>query len=257
MDRAAYNDRLIIRETPIEVDALKEHSAAREVSIVGLRCTEDDLRALASLPSVTQLRITGLAVSAGSLCELPTLKELFLTEPGTIEGLDQLNRLESLTLYSFPKIHSLAPIGSLINLRRLHLSTPPGYDASRKCHAVDSLEPIGRLERLEQLVLRGVLPDRDRLDPLRSLKKLERIEITHVYSFGIEDYVQLALALPRAEGHCLQPYYSASWAGKCRRCGEDKVALTAPPPRSPRTLCPSCNRERLARHVASWEGSRI
>ena len=63
----------------------------------------------------------------------------------------------------------------------------------------------------------------------------------------------LARALPSTRGNCLRPYYEAHWAGTCRRgCGQARVALTAPPPRSPRTLCPGCDRERLERHVGAW-----
>ena len=105
------------------------------------------------------------------------------------------------------------------------LRFPPGYDASRKCHLVETLAPLARLTALESLTMRGVLPDDRRLDPLHSLKTLRELAITHVYEFGLEDYAALARALPAARGHCLQPSFAASWAGTCKRCGVARVGV--------------------------------
>jgi hypothetical protein len=246
-------ETLVIRDGPIEPAALSAHRAASKIVVDGARWAERDLRALASLPRATHLQISRLRVSVDGLADLSLLQNLHLVDPGTLEGLERLQQLTSLTVYCFPKIHSLTPIGSLANLTRLLVSTPPGYDASRKCHNVESLDPLGRLGRLEALTLRGVLPDEGRLDALRTLKGLRQLAITHVYAFGIEDYAALARALPNTSGHCLLPYFEAHWAGTCRHgCGRARVALTAPPPRSPRTLCPECDRVRLERHVGEW-----
>jgi hypothetical protein len=246
-------ETLVIRDGPIEPAALSAHGAARKIVVDGAGRTERDLRALASVPLATHLQISRLRVSLEGLADLPHLKDLHLVDPGTLEGLDRLQQLVSLTVYCFPKIHSLTPIGALTNLTRLLVSTPPGYDAARKCHRVASLAPLGRLADLEALTLRGVLPDEGRLDALRALKGLKQLAVTHVYAFGIEDYARLARALPNTSGHCLVPYFEAHWTGTCRHgCGRARVALTAPPPRSLRMLCPDCDRERLERHVSAW-----
>ncbi len=176
-----------------------------------------------------------------------------LNDPLTLEGLDHLTQLSSLTIYSFPRIHSLDAVGMLTQLRQLHLSTPPSYDASRKVHHVDSLEPLGQLRNLESLVMRGVLPTLSGFQPLHRLVLLRHLEITHVYGFTIDDYAQLARALPLAEGHCLVPYFEATWTGICKKCGRQRLALTAPPPRTPSVLCSVCNRNRLDRHIEAWK----
>jgi hypothetical protein len=246
-------DRLVVRH-PIDPASLVTHHAARKVFVDAAQCTERDLRALASLPHASHVQLSRLRVSLDGLADLPHLEDLHLVDPETLEGLERLRRLVSLTLYSFPKIHSLAPIGSLTNLKTLLVSTPPSYDASRKCHNVESLDPLGKLDNLEALTLRGVLPDKGGLDPLRALKQLRQLAITHVYAFGIEDYARLAHDLPNAEGHCLRPYFEAHWTGTCRHgCGRARVALTAPAPRTPRTLCPVCDQARLERHVNAWD----
>ena len=245
-------DHLIVRQTPIDPEILLRQHAARKVTIDGRACSERDLAALAVLRHATHVQLTGMRSALGALAALPRLEQLHLVDPHTLEGLSAMPRLTSLTIYCFPKIHSLAPIASLVNLRSLLLSTPPGYDASRKCHDVDSLQPLEHLRYLERLTLRGILPARGRLSPLSALTQLRELAVTHVYAFGLEDYAGLARALPATSGHCLRPYFAAHWTGRCRACGRPRVALTAPPPRTPRTLCPDCDRARLERHVANW-----
>jgi hypothetical protein len=100
--------------------------------------------------------------------------------------------------------------------------------------------------------MRGILPDDRTLTPLYALTQLETLEVTHVYCFTLEDYARLAKALPNTKGHCLVPYFEASWTGLCSKCGGPRVALTGPPPRSRRLACPSCQAERLRRHEAEW-----
>jgi hypothetical protein len=211
-----------------------------------------DLRAVAGMSSLARLRIVGGRCSVRELAALSSLRELVLDDPQTLDGLDLVKQLAVLTVYCFPQVRSLAPIGSLHGLESLLLSTPPGYDASRKCHEVDSLKPLGNLRRLRKLIMRGVLPGDRTLAPLHSLTQLETLEVTHVYCFSLEDHALLARALPNTRGHCLMPFFEASWTGNCRKCGARRVALTAPPPRSPRLACPNCNAERLRRHEAEW-----
>lgn len=235
---------------------LQRESDMTTISLDGRRLTDADLYAVAARPDVTRVKIFGLKQAIAPLTMLASLRDLDLTDPATLDGLDELQQLESLTLYAFPRITSLEAIGALTNLKKLLLSTPPGYDASRKCYEVDSLEPLGRLSRLESLTMRGIAPKSHRLDPIRRLTSLRRVDITHVYMFGLADYAQLAAALPAAEGHCLQPVFDATWAGACPQCGRRRVVLTAPPPRTPRMACPVDDQARIERHVAAWNAAK-
>jgi hypothetical protein len=241
------------QEDPVN---LRHGSETNTISLDGRRLTNADLYAVAARPDVTRVKIFGLKQTIAPLTMLSSLRELDLTDPATLDGLDELQQLESLTLYAFPRITSLGPIGTLTNLKKLLLSTPPGYDASRKCYEVDSFEPLGRLSRLERLTMRGIAPKGGRLDPIRRLTNLRRVDITHVYMFGVTDYAQLAAALPAAEGHCLQPVFDATWAGPCPQCGRPRVVLTAPPPRTPRMACPVDDQARIERHVAAWNAAK-
>jgi hypothetical protein len=238
------------------LDSVLSRSEASTISLDGRRLTTADLYAVAARPDVTRVKIFALKQSIGPLAMLPALRELDLTDPTTLDGLDELQQLDSLTLYAFPRIASLEPIGALTNLKKLLLSTPPGYDASRKCYEVESLEPLARLAHLESLTMRGICPKSGRLDPIRRLTGLRRLAITHVYMFELADYAQLSAALPAAEGHCLQPVFEAGWAGACPKCGRPRVVLTAPPPRTPRMACPVDDQARIERHVAAWNRAR-
>jgi hypothetical protein len=229
-----------------------DRNPATDVFVNAHDFKDADVHRLARMPQLARLELNGLRVSAAPLGGCGSLRALELTNPSTLDGLASLQQIESLTLYYLPHIASIEPIGELRNLRRLLVSTPPSYDASRKCHHVASLAPLAQLSRLEQLTLRGILPDHNRLYPLERLSGLRTLEVTHVFAFDVEDYAGLARALPATEGHCLVPYFEAHWTGTCRICAGRRVALTAPPPRAARLLCPACNASRLAAHVARW-----
>jgi len=246
-------ERVVLREPPLDVGELAQYQSASRVRVAGSTFKATDLSALAVLPHLTHLEISGARVNLGGLANLQNLRSLSLDDPRTLDGLESLTQLKDLTVYCFSHIRSLAPVGKLAQLEKLYVSTPPSYDASRKCHEVESLAPISDLKQLCSLVMRGTLPDDRTLKPLHTLTQLETLEITHVYCFGLEDYASLALALPKTTGHCLQPYFEANWAPPCRKCGRRRVVLTGPPPRCPRFLCPDCNSAKLAQHVDKWE----
>lgn len=233
-------------------DNVARANETNSISLDGRRISVADLYAVAARPDVTRVRIFALQQSLAPLAPLLSLHHLELTDPFVLDGLDQLEQLESLMLYAFPRITSLDLVGSLPHLEKLILSTPPGYDASGKCYEVESFEPLARLTQLESLTIRGVVPKIGGLEPLHRLPQLRRVDITHVRVFGLEDFARLAAALPLTEGHCLQPVYEASWAGDCPRCTSARVVLTAPPPHRPKIACPICDRERIERHLTAW-----
>jgi hypothetical protein len=235
-----------------ESNNLMRANETDSISLDGRRLSVADLYAVAARPDVARVRIFALKQSLAPLAPLTSLRHLELTDPYVLDGLDHLEQLESLMLYAFPRITSLDLVGTLTNLKKLMLSTPPGYDASRKCYEVESFEPLARLTNLESLTMRGIVPKSGGLEPIHRLTQLRKVDITHVYVFGLEDYARLAAALPLAEGHCLHPVYEATWVGTCPRCGSPRVALTAPPPRTPKTACPICDRERIERHLTAW-----
>jgi len=231
-------------------------ATAETVFVDGRHAGEADLRALATLTDVRTLQISGLRYTLDALESVKWIESLHLNDPSTLEGLETLQHVQHLTVYHLPKIRDLSPIGALATLKTLLLSTPPSYDSSRRCFEVSSLKPLGHLTALDRLTMRGIVPLEGGLEPLHALTQLRRLNVTHVYVFTLEDYARLARALPDTTGHCLQPFFPASWAGTCSRCGEARVVLTGPRPRRPRLLCPLCNRARLDDHIAAWRAVR-
>jgi len=171
-------------------------SETDSISLDGRRLSVADLSVEKKRPDVTRVRIFALKQSLAPLAPLLSLRHLELTDPYVLDGLDQLEQLESLMLYAFPRITSLDLIGTLTSLKKLMLSTPPGYDASRKYYEVESFEPLARLTSLESLTMRGIVPKSGGLEPIHRLTQLRRVDITHVHVFSLEDYARLAAALP-------------------------------------------------------------
>ncbi len=181
------------------------------------------------------------------------LRVLFLSEVHALRGIEHLTQVRDLVLYHLPKVQSLEPLAALRDLQFLTISTPASWDASRKCIEVDSLEPLRSLRGLISLDLCGVLPSEGGLRPLWELTKLQRLEISHVYAFGLRDYAELAAHLPGTVGSCLRPCFSMGFATPCRRCGRQMVCLVGGPPRAHRLLCVDCDRLRLEAHIEAWK----
>jgi hypothetical protein len=221
------------------------------------RATESDLDSLARFPSLAVVRLVApRIISLAPLQHLPNLEALDVEDPPTLFELDQLANLRCLVLRHFPRIKSLSPVAALARLRAMSLSTIPSWDASRRCLEVESFEPFSGLSDLESLSLMGVWPLDGRLDALRGLTNLKYLNISHVYGFKLKDYAALRRTLPKASGHCLQPYYALPHLKlHCKRCGEEMVFLTGPRPRTRRQLCPQCRRDKLQEHERQWNAA--
>jgi hypothetical protein len=106
-------------------DAQRDHET-NTISLDGRLLSDADLYAVAARPDVTRVKIFGLKHNLAPLATLASLRQLDLTDPHVLDGLERIEQLESLTLYAFPRITSLDPVGKLHNLKELHLSTRPG-----------------------------------------------------------------------------------------------------------------------------------
>jgi hypothetical protein len=212
--------------------------------------------AIAALRQLRVLRLNGATGEdlgfLGGLADLRIL-ELASAMTASLRGLERLHRLECLVIDHAPKITSLEPIRTLSELRQLSISTPASWDASKKCIDVESLQPLATLTNLQRLTLRGVRPAAGGLRPLEGLKALVEVEISHVPTFSLEDFARLAGALPQASGSCLQPHFRMNFPWSCKRCRTTQEWLTGAVGRQKRYLCPVCDKEKLAAHVAEFE----
>lgn len=214
------------------------------------------VHSIAARPDIMTARSLSLAVVGDSdlsfLRANQSLRVLHLSEVHSLRSIEGLSQVRELVLTHIPKVRSLEPLAALRDLQMLTISTPPSWDASRKCHAVDSLQPLGSLNNLLSLSLCGIQPMHDRLRPLHKLTGLRHLDVSHVYSFDLRDYAELAARLPQTVGMCLRPCFGVGFALPCRKCGKQMVGLTAPKPRARRFLCLSCDNARLLDHFDAW-----
>ena len=188
----------------------------------------------------------------GELTHLRALN-LFAFKSASLDGVQALPALEYLQIEHAPKIASLDPLGECPRLRWLWISTPPGWDASRKTIKVESLAPLSQIASLEFLTLMGVEPRDASLQPLARLTRLKRLGFSHVFTVPMVEYARLAAGLPDVPGDCLRASHAPNVRILCPRCKEsDVVALTAPPPRTKAHLCPRCDASKLAAHEAEF-----
>jgi hypothetical protein len=83
-----------------------------------------------------------------------------------------------LEITHLPKVTSLAPLAKLKSLKKLTLSTLPGWDTSRKVTLVESLAPLAACPSLEDLELFGVVPESRTVDDLLKIKSLKRVRVS-------------------------------------------------------------------------------
>jgi len=214
------------------------------------------VHSIAARPDIMTARSLSLAAVRDSdvsfLRANRALRVLYLSEANSLQGIEGLSQVRELVLIHIPKVHSLEPLAALRDLRILTISTPPSWDASRKCHEVDSLDPLRSLNNLLSLSLCGIKPIHGRLRPLHQMVGLRALSISNVYSFGLHDYADLAAHLPNTVGACLRPCFSMGFEMPCRKCGKQMVGLTGTRPRTRRILCLSCDKARLLDHFDAW-----
>ena len=210
--------------------------------------------AIAAMDRLRLLRLNG--VTGSDLRFLSGLRRLQFLELSSLKaaslgGLGKLQELECLILDHAPNLKSIQEIGELDALEELHISTPASWDSSQKCVEVDTLRPLARLKKLQLLTLRGLRPKKGALRPLHGLKSLRVIVISHVPDFTLEDFASLAGALPQARGDCLMPHFRMNFPAPCNKCGLTLEWLTGAAGRR-RSLCPACDKDKLAAHVAAF-----
>lgn len=194
-----------------------------------------------------RLRVASLAFyemrvsDLGPLAALDGVRELGITwntKVVDLEPLRSLRGLELLVLQDIPKVRSIDPIGELEHLDSLDFS---GGIWNR--NRAESLEPIGRLQSLQELVLTNLAVASDGLRPLARCGSLRRLRLSN--QFATEDYAYLAARLPDVECDMLAPFVPLGQAiggNDIMVVGKRKPFLNA-----------SRDADRLARYVRDFE----
>ncbi len=104
-----------------------------------------------------------------------------------------------------------------------------------------SLSPLGKLTGLRRLELPNVMSSDSSLEPLAKLRSLEHLFLS-ARAFEVEGIPLVAVALPGAEGRCLEPSWvpgksPGSYTFPCPRCGQAQAFLNG---KGMRRSCPEC-----------------
>lgn len=130
-----------------------------------------------------------------ALAEMQILRGLAIrwnTKLADLSPLCRLVNLEQLALEDTPKAHDLAPLANLVKLKSLEFS-----GGIWNKNQADSLEPIARLPKLEDLTLLNLKVVADGLRPLALCPVLKHLEVSN--QFKTEDYAYLSVRLPETK----------------------------------------------------------
>jgi len=183
------------RLTRQELDVLRRHPAATEVSVNGL--TQDTFEYLIAQYG-RQLKVINfwkcpLVRDLTALESLPGVEYIVYFWNQKAEQLWDLSRntsLKGIGLDDFNRIHDLSPLASAPALEELHV----GNKVWNKC-VLDTLEPIGRCSKLRSLDFNAKKIVDDRIEPLAHLAQLERLEFP-AHQFTDKQVAWLKARLP-------------------------------------------------------------
>lgn len=174
----------------------------------------------------------------------------------SLKPLAVLAGIEVLKIQDSGALRSLDGAAALLGIKNLVISTPPTWDGSNRRTEVPSLKPLQALQSLNRLLLLGVRPKDLDLSPIMKMTHLTEVDVGGVPEFTLAHYAKLAVALPHAEGRCLQPYFVIKGVGFCKKCKGQQALLNGAPPRARKWLCPICNKKKLDEHVAMWDKAK-
>jgi len=140
------------------------------------------------------------------LRRLINLKGLELTDStkfSSLDGLEVLTKLQSLTLSNCPVKIDLAPLSACKELRSLWLSSR--YAKAMRVH---SLSPLSSLTQLERLKMKNVRVEDKQLVALHGLTNLTEVDVPNF--FPKSEFIALAAALPNARGNWLNQHAGLS-----------------------------------------------
>jgi hypothetical protein len=229
MSKAAQFDRLadlggLERLWCFTLDDERVAAVARCASLRRLYLEEVRTAHLAPLASLRRLEVLGIDGA---------------TKVTTLDDLTHLPALRGLAAIHFPKVRTLDPLRALRQLEALSVG---GGMWTRM--TVESLAPLAALTELRFLDLGNLKASDGSLAPLAALTQLRELDLPNFYP--VSELVQLARALPHTKCTWFEGVLEVR-SLKCDRCGSSKVMLAG---KGARTLCSSCDAERIAAHRA-------
>ena len=253
---------------------------------LNLACTQTDLKPSAqrklveswceALPGLDKVEFLWFSSRANqplfdAACQMKSLEGLYVSWSGikSLNSIVRLRRLRYLYLGSSPSLASLAPLEEAAPLEWLELEniaacsdlsflaahpSLKGLGVSgveNKYLNVHSLAPLTHLQALEWASLRLVRIKSGGLWPLARLRRLKYLYLSNKYP--MEELAALAGMRPDIQCDLFQPIAPVEYM-TCKKCGtHNLVMLTG---KGKPCLCPSCDEERLKRHIDAFETIR-
>ena len=216
------------------------------------RVPQDLFDAACRIQGLTDLWIKWSGIKAlDAVAGLPGLQRFHLGDSAslqTLQPLTGLHQLQWLWLDGLSKVPDLDPLAQLVGLEGLFVA---GTDS--KPLGVPTLAPLAALQRLRWLQLGCLRPAQGGLEPLAALQALQYLGTPNW--FTVEQFAQLSARLPNTAGSWLAPYARQHPGNfRCPKCRERGQVFTAGKPM--RRLCPACDAQVLAQHMARYRAAR-
>jgi hypothetical protein len=248
-------DRSTLKETASELrlvsgfdgfDLLPELGSLQALWCFGV--DENKWEKVCSCKSLQRLFVEGIRLkSLRRVKDLTEIKVLSLENCSTITHLGDIGQcidLMGLGIINFKNVHSLEPISSLVGLKQLVVAG--GMWTRMK---IDSLEPLSKMNFLEDLDIANTKVANESLRPLGDLTSLSTLNLPNF--FPMEEFAWLSGRLPKAKCTWFSPFVPLPH-NLCRKCGSSEMVMLSGK-RKP-SLCKRCDHARLQKHTEEFHG---
>ncbi len=230
-------------------DRLEKFTRLRALCIYGTPTTEQ-LEDIVGLPQLEILCLSNTRTKDFSeLSRMRRLRCLAIDYAPQLRSLDfvtAMSGLETLAIQDSKGLHDIEAVGDLKKLRELHL-VGGLFDEPR----LDSIRAIASLKKLEYLVL-SVRTEEGSLESLGELNTLKDLQLGS--TFPSEEFAWLAGRLKTKKFDIFNPPHFSVDGVPCTKCGKSECVF--PLGRGKRRICQACQPERIAAFVAEFEGLR-
>lgn len=254
--RSLVVDRMLAKS----LEPLSRFTKLEHLFVHSLR--DRDIQHVAGIAGLRRLLVWKLDATSiyefGKLKNLESLGVYHASKLSSFSGLEGLPVIKHLLFYHIPNVRSLEPIGRLKSLEEVVLEQSW---ATNKPLSFTSLKPLKSLKKLKCLDLRGVHVDDGSLEPLTQLPSL-RYLFPCSYSMDVFELAKLASRLNAqlAKEDRIGPtrvLEKSDEFGRCRKCNQMQTQLTGKAGKKYRLLaCPKCDNELLQERIAIFESAR-
>ncbi|WP_220800377.1 hypothetical protein [Mitsuaria sp. WAJ17] len=192
----------------------------------------------------SNLRLYHITLSAldgiESLTATRTLELEWATKIETLLPVFAMRRLESLSIYDFPKLRELDGIEELSELKELKLSGSRGALTPKL--RLQSIAPVCKIQNLTSLALTNLALGDDDVAKIAKCTQLRHLKLSNQF-----ERAQVAYLAKHLNEQLVEPLTSHVVSGiKCKTCDGNLAMFIG---RRVPMLCQTCNRKQFTRYV--------